>query len=290
MAIKIYSAGAADSTTAMIVNAYNYVRMMKQRGVNIRVTNNSYGGCPEACGFDQALKDAIDAAGEAGILNVFAAGNSGTNNDMIPFYPSSYTSPTILAVGASDSSDSRVYNYGPASVDFAAPGVGIRSTFPAALVPAKYGFLSGSSMSAPHASGAAALLIAQNPTLSVSSVKATLLNTVNVTPGLAGTNRTNGRLNIAAALQNPTNCTYALGSNSISVPTKGGEFTVSVSAAQNCDFAVKRSVNWLSLVNSDSFSGNSTVRFRVRVSPTISRSGALTIAGQTFTVNQSKPH
>ena len=96
----------------MLVNAYNYVRMMKNRGVNIRVTNNSYGGCGEACGYDQATKDALDAMGDAGILNVFAAGNSSTNNDTSPFYPASYTSPSIVSVAASTSTDSRIFSWG----------------------------------------------------------------------------------------------------------------------------------------------------------------------------------
>ncbi len=65
MAIKIYSPNGRDSTSAMLVNAYNYIRLMKNRGVNIRVTNNSYGGCGEACGYDQATKDALDAMGDA---------------------------------------------------------------------------------------------------------------------------------------------------------------------------------------------------------------------------------
>src|SRR5438876_3931350 len=45
MPIKIYDATGNGTTSAMLVNAYNYIRMMKNRGVNIRVTNNSYGGC-----------------------------------------------------------------------------------------------------------------------------------------------------------------------------------------------------------------------------------------------------
>lgn len=84
MPIKIYSASGTDSTSAMLVNAYNYVRIMKRRGVNIRVTNNSYGDCPEACGYDRATRDALDAMGNAGILNVFAAGNANINNDVTP--------------------------------------------------------------------------------------------------------------------------------------------------------------------------------------------------------------
>src|SRR6185369_14617368 len=124
MPIKVYSAAANDSTSAMLINAYNYVRMMKNRGVNIRVTNNSYGDCPEACGYDQATKDAIDALGDAGVLNVFAAGNANTNIDNSPFYPASYTSPSIIAVAASELNDNRASfsNYGPTTVDLAAPG------------------------------------------------------------------------------------------------------------------------------------------------------------------------
>ena len=107
MPLKIYSPNGTDSTSAMLVNAYSYVRMMKLRGVNIRVTNNSYGGCGEACGYDQATKDALDGMGDAGVLNVFAAGNDNTNNEVSPHYPSNYTSPSILAVAASTSTDTR---------------------------------------------------------------------------------------------------------------------------------------------------------------------------------------
>src|SRR5688572_302602 len=45
MAIKIYNNTGLGTTSAMLVNAYNYIRTMKNRGINIRVTNNSYAGC-----------------------------------------------------------------------------------------------------------------------------------------------------------------------------------------------------------------------------------------------------
>ena len=286
MAIKIYSPAGTDTTSAMLIAAYQYVLLMKNRGVNIRVTNNSYGGCLEACGYDQATKDAIDALGNAGILNVFAAGNSGTNNDVTPHYPSNYTSPSILAVGGSNSVDARVYNYGLVSVDLAAPGVGIRSTTWGSN--SSYGSLSGTSMATPHVAGSAALLSAHNPALSPASLKATLMNTVDVLPVFIGFNRTGGRLNVGNALQNQTVCSFNLSSQAITARTKGGYYSVNVTAAPNCDYSVKSNANWIKVSGADTASGNATISFRIGVNPTVSRAGTLTIAGQTVTVTQSR--
>ena len=62
------------------------------------VISISWGGS----GFDQALKDAIDASPA---LVVCAAGNSGQNNDNSPVYPASYASANIISVAASDQDD-----------------------------------------------------------------------------------------------------------------------------------------------------------------------------------------
>jgi subtilisin family serine protease len=271
----------------MLINAYNYVTLMKNRGINVRVTNNSYGGCPETCGDDPALLGALEAMGDASILNVFAAGNSGTNNDITPFFPASYDSPHIVSVGGSGQSDEPRFNYGAITVDLAAPGIQIWSTIPM-YNPNHYAFLNGTSMSAPHVAGAAALLAAQYPSLSAPSIKATLINTADALPAFTGLNRANGRLNVATALNDPTICTFSLASNSLKPPTKGGVFTVSVSAGQNCDFAAKSNVNWLQILDSKAFTGNSTVTFRVTLNPVVSRTGSINIAGQEFTVTQSR--
>ncbi len=286
MTIKIYSPSGTDTTSAMLITAYQYVLMMKNRGVNIRVTNNSYGGCNEACGYDQATKDAIDALGNANILNVFAAGNSGTNNDTNPFYPASYTSPSILSVGGSNSSDARVYNYGATTVDLAAPAVSIRSTTNTSN--SSYGNLSGTSMASPHAAGAAALLSAYNPALSPASLKATLMNTVDVLPAFNGFNRTGGRLNVGRALTDQTVCTFNLSNQAITARTKGGQFTIDITAAQNCDYSVKSNANWIKVLGSNVGSGNGTVSFWVGFNRSISRVGTITIGGQNVTVTQSR--
>ena len=286
MTIKIYDNDGFGTTAAMLINAYNYVRMMKNRGVNIRVTNNSYGGCDEACGYDQATKDAIDALGNAGVLQVFAAGNNNQNIETTPFYPARYTTPSILSVAASNNVDARwsSSNYGAVSVDLAAPGAGILSTYPSPL----YRSLTGSSMAAPHAAGAAALLSSYNPNLSTASLKATLMNTVDVLGEWNGIVKTGGRLNAARALQSQTVCSFALDRTSQAVRTKGGYYTINVGAAQNCDYTVKSNAKWIQISGADSLSGSGLVAFRVTVNQRISRTGTITIGGQNFTVTQSR--
>jgi subtilisin family serine protease len=288
MAIKIYSAGGTDSTSAMLINAYNYVRLMKNRGVNIRVTNNSYADCPEACGYDQATKDALEALGDAGVLNVFAAGNNGRNIETQPLYPASYTLPTILTVASSTSTDTRsgFSNFGAVSVDLAAPGSNVYSTYNSSN--SSYATLSGTSMATPHVAGAAALLSSFNPNLSALSLKATLMNTVDVLAAWNGVVKTGGRLNIQRALQNQTVCSFNLSQTNILAPTKGGVYTVNVIVPANCDYAAKSSVKWLTVTSASPLSGNGAVTIRVATNQQISRTGTIRIGDQILTVTQSR--
>lgn len=111
------------------IAGFEYVVTMKRRGVNVRVTNNSYSIDPFGVG-SQALKDAIDAAGDEGILNLFAAGNSGVNLDDADIFPQRYNSPSVVCVAASDQSDALASfsNYGRTGADLAAPGDSLTAT------------------------------------------------------------------------------------------------------------------------------------------------------------------
>ncbi len=288
MAIKIYSPNGGDTTSAMLINAYNYVRMMKNRGVNIRVTNNSYGGCGEACGYDQATKDALDAMGDAGILNVFAAGNAGQNIDATPFYPASYTSPSIMSVASSTSTDTRsgFSNFGATSVDIAAPGSGILSTFNSSN--SAYATFSGTSMASPHGAGAAALLSAYNPNLSPSSLKATLMNTVDPLAQWNGIVKSGGRLNVSRALQNQTVCSFSFSPAALSFDIFGGQRTISVTAPPNCDFSAVSQVSWITVTSGNPGSGNTIITFSVAANMSgPPRAGTIQIAGQAFLIAQN---
>ena len=177
------------------IACFNYVVALKKRGVNLRVTSNSWGS-PRSGSVPQALQSAIDAAGAAGILNVFAAGNEGTNTDVAPFDPASLPLDHIVSVAASDGTDNRppFSNYGPTSVDLAAPGVSILSTYGNG-----YAYLSGTSMAAPHVAGSASFLFAVRPALNVSDVKALLLGNVDRLGNWSGIVSSGGRLNLFGA-------------------------------------------------------------------------------------------
>jgi subtilisin family serine protease len=86
-------------------------------------------------------------------------------------------------------------NYGSNSVDLGAPGVDILSTYPGG-----YAWGSGTSMATPHVAGAAALIKAYYPKISVADLKAKILDSVDPIGALVGKTVTGGRLNVANCL------------------------------------------------------------------------------------------
>jgi subtilisin family serine protease len=195
MALKFLSAeGSGD--TADAIECLNYAVMMRQRGVNIPLTSNSWGGDEE----EQAMKDAIDASGRAGMMFVVAAGNDGADNDGDwKHYPAAYDCANIVTVAATDCFDEMPYwsNYGLTSVDLGAPGDGILSTVPNG----EYDTYSGTSMATPHVAGAAALAWSLKPTATWQEVKAALLAGTDPLNSLQGKVLTGGRLNVFNTLR-----------------------------------------------------------------------------------------
>jgi hypothetical protein len=181
--------------------------MKTNKGVNVKVMNASLGGSE----FSTAALEAIERANAAGILFVAAAGNGGDdsigdNNDIAPVYPASYNLPNIIAVAATNQDDNRVSfsNFGPTSVDVAAPGTYIFSTVPNWWSEfAGFGvleFFAGTSMAAPHVAGLAGSLSAYYNHLTYDKIRTMVLRYVDVLPTLNGWILTGGRINANKAL------------------------------------------------------------------------------------------
>ena len=124
-------------------------------GLDVDIMSNSWGGG----GFSQALKESIERASAKGIVFTAAAGNSSTNNDQRPHYPSNYQVPNVVSVASHTAQDtlSNFSCYGRTTVHVAAPGSKILST----VKNGGYSVFSGTSMATPHVSGAIGLLIAK---------------------------------------------------------------------------------------------------------------------------------
>lgn len=121
MPLRVLDSTGSGSTSNIIFG----IQYAIQNGAHI--INASLGGED----FSQSFKDAIEAAGNAGILFVAAAGNDGKDNDGGTHnYPSDYTLDNILSVAATDQNDglASFSNYGTISVDVGAPGVNTYST------------------------------------------------------------------------------------------------------------------------------------------------------------------
>ena len=206
------------------------------------VVNNSWSLGATGCNLE--FQNDLRSLRAAGILPVFAAGNSGPR---VASSVSPANNPEAFAVGATTATDA-VYSAsarGPSACgepsttypDLVAPGVGVRTTDLFGL----YRSVTGTSIAAPAVTGVAALLLSAFPDLAANELESALRHAVDL--GAAGPDNTfgNGRLDAVAAFESvsapppppppppPPDFTLSASPNSLSVvPGGGGTATITV--------------------------------------------------------------
>jgi subtilisin family serine protease len=153
-------------------------------------------------GQSEIIEQAIAYAAKKGVLVIAAAGNFAEFTDRRHFFPAGANVDNIVAVAASDHGGGMAWfsNFGRVSVDLAAPGVDIMSSVPSKPTKAKYDYLNGTSMAAPHVSGVAALVWSVRPSLTYSEVRSILMETVTPVKRWRGLTVTGGVINAEAAV------------------------------------------------------------------------------------------
>ncbi|MBL9186968.1 MAG: PQQ-binding-like beta-propeller repeat protein [Opitutaceae bacterium] len=190
MPLKFLGAGGTGSVAGAIA-CLDYAIAKKAQ-----IINGSYG----SAGFSQAEFEAMRRVRDAGIIFVASAGNDSQEITDLPSYPAAYALDNIVAVASTTRQD-RLASYstfGSGLVEIAAPGSSILSL--AIDGTTTYAVKSGTSMAAPHVSGALALLKQKFPAEGYRALINRLLGSVDVLPELNHRVHTNGRLNLLAAL------------------------------------------------------------------------------------------
>lgn len=187
--VDIYAAKAFDSRgqgrTSDIIQA---IEWCVEQDVNI--INMSFGTRDST----KALELAIDKAAKAGILMIAAAGNEGAKDSVL--YPA--RDPNVIGVAAS-TPDDRIASFSSSGreVDVTGPGEGVYSTYNRS----GYKSLSGTSMSCPHVSGVAALVLSAEPGLSAEQVKEIVLATATELEGFGREQQGAGLVSAIAAVE-----------------------------------------------------------------------------------------
>ncbi len=156
--IKALNSDGRGPDSAM-VKAILYATDNGARVINISSTGSRYSA---------ALETAVQYAQEKGALVVAAAGNTGDRDNAVN-YPAAFGG--VVAVAAIDDQDQLApFSQRQSYVALAAPGVDVASTAWSGAGRGAYAAQSGTSIAAPHVSGAAALLWGLRPDLGADDI------------------------------------------------------------------------------------------------------------------------
>jgi subtilisin family serine protease len=176
-----------------IINVIEAIRYAEEMGASI---------CNLSLGTEVDSPELYAVMKKSNMLFVTSAGNNAgllrVNIDKKKQYPASYQLPNLITV-ANLSFDGELYqesNYGPISVDLAAPGTNILST----TIDGKYIYSTGTSLAAPYVSGVAAVLYQYMDNPSPSAVKRAICESVVPLPSLNEMVKTGGMLDTHKAV------------------------------------------------------------------------------------------
>ncbi|MBL7897019.1 MAG: S8 family serine peptidase, partial [Crocinitomicaceae bacterium] len=202
---------------ANVIAAYTYPLTMRQlynssggtEGAFVVATNASWGidnanpaSYPLWCGFYNTL-------GQAGILNCGATANNPVDVDVVGDMPTACSSPYMISVTASNSSDALTFAaWGQTTIDLAAPGVNIVTTNGSSGISTT----SGTSFASPLTAGVIALMYSapctsladlalSDPQAAADIVRTALLDGTDPVTNLTTQCVTGGRLNAYNSLQ-----------------------------------------------------------------------------------------
>jgi subtilisin family serine protease len=188
------------------------VDWVTKNAVKPAVANMSLGGSASST-LDTAVRNSI----ASGVTYALAAGNDNTN--------ACNSSPARLGeaitVGATDATDARASfsNYGTC-LDLFAPGVSILSSYHSSDTATAR--MSGTSMASPHVAGAAALVLAANPSATPQQVRDRLVNAATTgkvsNPGNGSPNRLLYTGTAGTVTPPPSGCTPVTNGTDVQIP------------------------------------------------------------------------
>lgn len=261
VSLKVFDSSGGQSDVSDLADAINYAQA---NDINIINYSGSFSGSKsnqnDCLLFQETLKNYdglfICSAGNL-LINIDDPSLYSSNEfSNYKIYPSAFNYDNIISVAAINQNNSFWFeyakgsNYGAQSVDLAAPGANIYSTYNGDTSDKYYAYMSGTSMAAPYVTGVAALIKSKYPTITTAGIKEAILDGTVSRSALSGKVLTGGSLNAYNALQAVENCKYTISYNK-----NGGSGSTMQSISTYYGVAVNLSANQYTNGSDNLFAG-----------------------------------